>query len=274
MNFRERIGVVEVKSAIQISGMTIELRNSLWNILDYNIWRRNNFLYRQHGEAEIYGFARKLWFGYFKQPIDTIPSRYSTDVLKAIRNYFFECEWSEVYEFIEFILSSWSIKGLDEELNDILAKELSGYRIIEGLFVPVTDQSEVNSVQDALIDIPYASVQAHLRQAMANLSRRESPDYRNSIKESISAVEAMAREMSGNPKATLGDALSILEKSGDLHVALKRGFSAIYGYSSDEGGIRHAMLGEPNIDVSDAKFFFVMCASFINYLKSKSCEAA
>ena len=55
---------------------------------------------------------------------------------------------------------------------------------------------------------------------------------------------------------------------------MRRGFSAIYGYTSDEGGIRHAMLDEPNIDVSDAKFFFVMCASFINYLRSKSSVVA
>ncbi|HQX90625.1 MAG TPA: hypothetical protein PKY03_09555 [Moraxellaceae bacterium] len=274
MNFRERMRIVEVKSAIQTSGMSSELRNSLWNVLDIKIWRRNNFLYHQHGEAEIYGFARDLWFGYFKQPIDTIPSRHSTDVLKAIRKYFFECEWAEVYEFVEFILSRWNIKGLVEAVSDILAKELSGYRIIGNLFVPVTDQSEVDAVQEALNEIPYASVQAHLRQAMSNLSRRESPDYRNSIKESISAVEAMAREMSGNSKATLGDALSVLEKSGELHAALRRGFSAIYGYTSDEGGIRHAMLDEPNIDVSDAKFFFVMCASFINYLRSKSSVVA
>lgn len=216
MKFRERIGMADVNSVIQTSGMSIELRNSLWNVLDLYIWRRSNFLYCQHGEAEIYGFARELWFRYFKQPIDTIPTRYASDVLNVIRSYFFDCEWVEVYEFIEFILSRCNIKGLFEAVNDVLAKELSGYRIIGGLFVPVTDQSEVEAVQDALIGIPYVSVQAHLRQAMANLSRRESPDYRNSIKESISAVEAMAREISGNPKATLGDALAVLERSGSF----------------------------------------------------------
>jgi len=79
----------------------------------------------------------------------------------------------------------------------------------------------------------------------------------------------MARELTGNPKATLGDALSMLEKNNHLHPALKKGFSTIYGYTSDEGGIRHAMLDEPTITVTDAKFFLVSCSTFINYLKAK-----
>ena len=78
----------------------------------------------------------------------------------------------------------------------------------------------------------------------------------------------MAREVTSNPKATLGDALTMLEKNGHLHPALKKGFSAIYGYTNDEGGIRHAMLDEPNITVTDAKFFLVSCSTFINYLKA------
>jgi hypothetical protein len=101
------------------------------------------------------------------------------------------------------------------------------------------------------------------------LSNREQPDYRNSIKESISAVESLARIMTNNHKATLGDALKIIERSGKLHPALKEGFSKLYGYTSDEGGIRHAMLEEPNLTSADAKFFLISCTNFINYMKSK-----
>jgi len=78
----------------------------------------------------------------------------------------------------------------------------------------------------------------------------------------------MVREITGNPKASLGDALNELEKQERIHRALKKGLSAIYGYTSDQGGIRHAMLEEPNITVSDAKFMLVSCCAFINYLKS------
>jgi len=51
---------------------------------------------------------------------------------------------------------------------------------------------------------------------------------------------------------------------------LKKGFSAIYGFTSDAQGIRHALSEESNIDAADAKFFLVSCSAFVNYLIAKS----
>ena len=75
--------------------------------------------------------------------------------------------------------------------------------------------------------------------------------------------------ISKSDKATLGDALRAIEKSGQLHKALKEGFLKLYGYTSDEQGIRHAMLDEPNLTAGDARYFLVSCSSFVNYLKSQ-----
>ena len=51
----------------------------------------------------------------------------------------------------------------------------------------------------------------HLQQSIALLAQKPNPDYRNSIKESISAVEALCIAVTGDPKATLGQALKTLE---------------------------------------------------------------
>jgi hypothetical protein len=77
-----------------------------------------------------------------------------------------------------------------------------------------------------------------LQRALQLLSDRKAPDYRNSIKESILAVESMARVVAENEKATLADALKALEKSKKLHTALKDGFGKLYGYVNDEQGTR------------------------------------
>lgn len=114
----------------------------------------------------------------------------------------------------------------------------------------------------------FAPVSEHLATALAHLSNRQSPDYRNSIKESISAVESMAKIISGKDKATLDDALATLEKSGKLHAALRRGYSALYGYTSNADGIRHALLEEQNLSAEEAKYFLVTCTAFVNYLKT------
>ncbi len=114
-----------------------------------------------------------------------------------------------------------------------------------------------------------------MRTALSKLSDRKNPDFRNSIKESISAVESLCQKITGKPKATLGDALKAIEKNGrvNLHSALKRGYEAIYGYTSDADGIRHAMSEQSNCDFADAKYMLVSCSAFINYLIEKSAKA-
>lgn len=79
----------------------------------------------------------------------------------------------------------------------------------------------------------------------------------------------MANTVTGKKKASLSDALAELEKSGHLHKALKQAFVKFYAWTSDEGGIRHAMLEKPNLTAADAKYMLLACTSFINYLKSK-----
>jgi len=124
-------------------------------------------------------------------------------------------------------------------------------------------------LEQVVDDKNFPAVSSHLKRSLALMSDKENPDYRNSIKESISAVESLAKAMTGKPKGTLADALKVLEVSHNLHPALKNSFLILYGYTSDEGGIRHAMLTEPDITVADAKFFLLSCTSLINYLKSK-----
>jgi len=109
-------------------------------------------------------------------------------------------------------------------------------------------------------------VKSHLEQALLHLKDRDSPDYRNSIKESISAVEALCRRLDGDQHAKLGAALSALEKRSVMHPALKSAFSSLYGYTSDSNGIRHALLEESTLTNADARFMLVSCSAFINYV--------
>lgn len=103
---------------------------------------------------------------------------------------------------------------------------------------------------------------------------RKSPDYKNSIKESISAVEAICKLITGDSKITLGDALRQLEsKLGTMHPSLRNAFNQLYGYTSDAEGIRHSMLGKSNLDIEDAKFMLTACSAFINYLVAKADKA-
>jgi len=60
-----------------------------------------------------------------------------------------------------------------------------------------------------------------------------------------------------------------LEGEINLHPALRNAFSNLYGYTSDEGGIRHAILDAEKVSFEDAKFFLVVCSAFINFVEAK-----
>ncbi len=193
-------------------------------------------------------------------------------LLREMEKYITEtCEWYRVYDFVEAYLSCVN-KNLDvkiDELNKILEEENSKYRIVNGEVSPLNNKLEITEIESA-INQPYESVRKHFSKALDLFSNRSKPDYENSIKESISAVEAMCCIITGQNKATLGDAIDKLSEKGvHIHGAMKSAFSALYGYTSDESGIRHGSIDFINAPAEDAKFMLVSCSAFVNYLIEK-----
>lgn len=209
-----------------------------------------------------------LWLHYFKAPIDTI-DEYWEYCLEKLRDHFFAAKWFEVYDFVEFVADNGPSEGkrkFIEVANSYLDRENSAYRFVHDRIVEITSAEEIEEVEAALDGGGrYAGVQTHLKAALALLSDRNNPDYRNSIKESISAVESLSKQLASSKGGTLGAVLKSLEKAKKLHPAMKSAFSSLYGYSSDADGIRHALLEESNLTKADARFMLVCCSAFINY---------
>ena len=89
----------------------------------------------------------------------------------------------------------------------------AGYRIVGRIVVPITNQEELQSIEQAQTT-EYESVNKHILKATQLFSRRPTPDFENSIKESISAVEALCCIITNDKKATLGDALFSFRQKG------------------------------------------------------------
>jgi hypothetical protein len=276
MKFSERIGKKPIKTTLQIESMDSDLRNGLWNAFQLYFLEkvRSDFI----SLSNFNHFFMRLWHFFLKLPLDHLDDDFTT-TYGRIRKWFFEWEWYEVYDFIEFVYQTDS--PADKEAyknfcNGVLESELSGYRFIGEHIVPITDENELKEIEQS-IEISkktiFSGVNEHLNSALTKLSDRKNPDYRNSIKESISAVEAISKIISGKSRAELGEALNIIQASIDLHPALKKGFTSIYGYTSDEGGIRHAMLEKASCDFEDAKYMLVSCSAFVNYLIMKATKA-
>jgi hypothetical protein len=273
MSFSERYGHRKVRDVIQIDSMNEELRGSLWSVLHLHIWEevsldsytRPRFM---HSNAKIADLVRRLWFSFYKKPLDTVPDDWPK-LIGMLRREFFEYEWFEVYDFIEFVAENYpfpDVASFTSACNFILEREGSAYRFVDTVVTRITDEEEVAEIEKAVESIE--PVRTHLQRALELLSDRKNPDYRNSIKESISAVESLVATVLGQ-RGTLGQLVKKLEDEAGLHPALKSALSSLYGYTSDEDGIRHAILEQTSIGVEDARFFLVICSAFANYVNAK-----
>lgn len=278
VKFSERYGYKQLREIVQIDSIDEPLRNALWSLLKIHVWDHAHYSstyggYHLSDESNriINRLCERLWFNYFKKPLDQLDRKW-TKVLEQLRTYFFQCEWYEIYDFIEFVANNYDrYKFRDayiQQCNAVLEKEVSAYRFVDGLISRITEQEQLEEIELALAKAR-GPVQMHLRRSLELLSNREEPDYRNSIKESISAVESLVAKTVGVEKGTLGQLIKKLEDDIALHPALRTAFSSLYGYTNDEGGIRHAILEAKTIGFEDGKFFLVVCSAFVNYVEAK-----
>ena len=265
MRFSQRYGHQPVKDALQLDGMDEDLRVSLWNALELCYWGllENEWRYGQDN------LVTHLWMNFFKYPIDTIPRSNSDGVRQHVRRFLFEHEWYKVYDLMEFVA-----RDLDASfrmvVNNFLETEASGYRFVNGCITQIIDETEIEAIETAVAG-ENKPVSEQLSRALEFLSDRHNPDYRNSIKESISAVEGQIRSTLGTDNGTLGALLNNLNQQAPMHPALKDAFSKLYGYTSDESGIRHALIDDGReIKFEEAKFMLVACSAFINYVRGVS----
>ncbi len=270
--FSQRYGYSALENAFQRESVDSALRIKLWNVLKIAIWDHYDTSNRSYDNVtkRIDNLIKRIWFHYFNRDLDGLPDFYERHGQKGaydeLKGYFFNCEWHDVYDLLETLADDKSdlISGQTREwVNKTLEEHNAAYRLVGNEIAEITDKHEIQAIEVALANAD-SPVRTHLDAALRMLSDKEAPDYRNSVKESISAVEAACRQVTGNSSATLGDALKRVQ---NLHPAMSGAFSKLYGYASDASGIRHSLTDEATISYADAKFMLVTCSAFVSYLK-------
>ena len=273
MRFSQRHGYTPAREVVQRESMDDALRVGLWNSLDVVVLQelRGEYLY---DTADGQTLAFRVWHAFFKEPVDAIPE-WGSDMVARIRRFFYaEAAWFDVYDLLEFVAQQHPSASARERLpiacNHVLEREMAAYRFVGGRIIETTSPEEIAAVEDGIAEAR-GGAQTHLRAALDLLADRNASDYRNVVKEAISAVEATVNELAGT-EMSLGAALKQLGL--DLHPAFRDALSKLYGYTSDADGIRHALTEDgTNVSFEDAKFMLVACAGFVSYLKAKAARA-
>jgi len=282
-SFSERYGYAIPRASLwQFESMGAPLRNALWRSLQMHYWDHGHEIRsgRWATTKPMAALLRDIWILRFRYPVDNIPSAWG-DALRVVRQSFYDYQWHDVYDFVQFVPAYWRDPNTARSggvrnsqfrahCNAALEREGSADRFVGDWITPLTGPEEISDVESAArltgVDSPAA---VHIRQSLSHLSNREHPDYRNSIKEAISAVEATCERITGKPDASLGDALKHLGLD-QLHAALRQAFDCLYGWTSNADGIRHVLSGDDTVEIEDARIMLVACSAFINYLVSKS----
>jgi hypothetical protein len=255
LSFSQRYGYTALPEAIQHQSLDERTRTDLYNAI-----------YNSKLVEGVEPFTREaIYTDHFGRRSD----HFNLDnVRSAVRNAVLKGEWYEVYDLIEFIArASGGDPSVTRPLNEVLARNWAGYRIVGAEVAPITDTTELETIRGVL-GLPTTSpARQHIEKALQLFADRSAPQYANSIKESISAAEAAARDFAGKPSATLGAALDEVAKQQALHRALIDGWKKLYGFASDSGGIRHADAeGSVQPTQALALYFLVTCSAFVNLL--------
>jgi len=263
--FSERYGYTPIRTQLQHESVDDHLRIALWNVY---------YLMAKEWDGQETSFNRVLtrqWLLYWKRAFDEMPN-YGQTVNRMAKDHILKGEWYEVYNLVEFFAQE--VVGEDEEpelykwFNTVLEEHLSPYRFVDGSLVEIDSVTDITAIEQAIADTEtFEGAKEHLATALRLLADRENPDARLSIKESISAVESVAKTITGLPKATLTPALRKLQDSGVvLHEDQIEGWKKLYHYSSDAKGIRHAALEKPEVTVAEARYWLVSCSAFVSLM--------
>lgn len=267
--FSDRIGVTKSPSLAR-EGMPPELRTALWNLLHVHIFEAIRGEYDQRWLHIVRSF-----YLFNHLPLNDMSANWALE-----RNTFYQWWlsrdrlWWELYNTIDHLaplIAGAHDPRVYHSLNEALEAEGSTFRFIDDELTEITDKNEMATVSEALSTPPrFSGAREHIIAALRFLGQRPEPDYRNSISESISAVESTLKVLTGLKHADLSEALAIFAKTHPVHGALVKGLNSLYGYTSNEHGIRHALIdADANVGFAEAKFMVVACAAFVNFLIAK-----
>ena len=184
------------------------------------------------------------------------------------------CKWYKVYDLIEKLMAimheipySYNPDTFEQDLNEYFIENGIGWKIVNGILEirgPESFEVVIKNAQQTESQAGLITASKELHEAIADLSRRPSPDTTGAIQHAMASLECVAREATGNRKSTLGE---IMKQSGEIiPPPLDQAVTKAWGFASEHG--RHLKEGrEPSFN--EAELIVGICAAVGSYLSKQ-----
>jgi hypothetical protein len=274
LTFEQAEGAAPLPSQLQLKEISQELRARLWSVIYTHL--KGALDYRKMSGDP---YLREPWEGMLRYMHvyrdHGMVDEFKNDAPKLtaqIKDIFENGNYLAIFGWLQTVLRLRTCPDkLPTQIDQALRSARAAYRVLDkDTIVPIGSDAELETLKKAFADLAtteFHGARAHLRKAAEELTAGR---YSDSIRESINSVESVARTL--EPDGKLSGALAKLERSANIHGGMKNAFNSLYGYTSDEQGIRHAHLNEPSAkpDETDALFMIGACAAFVSYLINKA----
>jgi hypothetical protein len=275
LTFEQAEGAAPLPAQLQLKEISRELRARLWFVVYEYLKRATIDDDMGYSRSHLDNDWSAILYNYHVVHDHGMADEFTNiadELTSKLKTVFSSGNYVRIFGFLQFVLRHPRCPPqLARHINGALSDARAAYCILDQqTIVPVASDAERVVLEQAFADLTateFRGARGHLNTAGSELT---AGNYADSIRESIHAVESVARTL--EPSGMLSEALSKLEKSAAIHPALKRGFLSIYGYTNDEKGIRHPLLDDPQakVDEADALFMIGACAAFVSYMIHKA----
>ncbi len=270
--FSQRTGLEPLPPQLKLGEVSAEVRRLLYYYVSLEIGRESYATYNGAVFNDKWKrVAMDLHVLFFKEPVEKF-GHSAYENAQRLNVFMQRAKIGALFDLVEFFIQHPGCSGeLKRELASAFVTARAAYRVFDSRHIAaIGTEEQAAAFERAIADAEGKNAAAARNQLIAAGIALRNSDWAGCVRESIHAVEAIAVRLAPGAD-TLGAALKVLERRGHLHGGLKAAFASLYGYSSDEEGVRHALVfgDEAQVDEADALFMLGACASFASYLLAR-----
>jgi hypothetical protein len=202
------------------------------------------------------------------------PSNWSDypNVWDEVNGLVADCPWFKVYDIAEAMHAAlapydWQrAEAFQDRLNQFFRENGIGWQMADGRIVYRGSEAFTETTREAAAVLRQTGRSAaanEIHEALADISRRPTPDVTGAIQHSIAALECAARDVTGQPSLTLGRLVPRLALTPPLDTAVEK----LWGYASDRA--RHIREGQA-VTSEEAELVVSVACAVCTFLSKRS----